>query len=148
MSASLNAEIRSFFSRFEQASNDGDSEGLGELFCDAFMNLDPNSATPVPREVLLATLPAREKLFGSIGIQGADLETVAETPLDADHVLVETTWRTRFAGTAPSQDPLTLHSTFLLHREDGRWRIAVYLNHQDIVAVIRERSAAPDGTRG
>lgn len=140
MSPSLNSEVRSFFARFEQASNDGDSEALGALFCDVFMNLDPNSAVPVPRDALVATLPAREKLFGSIGVQGADLEKVAETPLDEDHVLVETTWRTRFAETVPAQDPLTLHSTFLLHREDGRWRIAVYLNHQDIMAVIRERS--------
>jgi hypothetical protein len=147
VSSSLNSEIRSFFSRFEQAGNDGDSEALGSLFCDTFMNLDPNSAAPVPREALLATLPVRRKLFGSIGIQGTDLETLTETPLDDHHVMVETTWRTRFTETAPSQDPLTLHSTFLLHREGGEWRIAVYLNHQDIMAIIRERSGEPHGAR-
>lgn len=134
------SDIRAFFNDFEQASDSVDKEALGELFCDVFLNLDPTSVAAVPRDVLIATLPAREKLFGSIGAASADLIDLTETPLDDLHMLVQTTWQTRFAEHAPSQDPLILSSTFLLRQEDGRWRIAAYLNHQDIVAIIRERA--------
>jgi hypothetical protein len=140
--------IQTFFRRFEKASNDLDRETLGELFCDVFLSLDPSSAAPVPRDVLLAALPARGKLFESIGVEGADLLDLVETPLDEQHILVETTWRTRFRESIQSHDPLILRSTFLLRREGADWRVAVYLNHQDIMAIIRERKGGPHGANG
>ena len=142
MSVPHQPDIRDFFARFEQAGNDLDAEALRDLFCDVFLNLDPVSAAPVPREAMLNALPMRAKLFGAIGAQGADLLELTETRLDERHVLVETSWQTRFGESAPSREPLILRSMFLLRLDGGQWRIAVYLNHQDIVQTIEQRAAA------
>jgi hypothetical protein len=147
-------DVRSFFERYQQATDSLDSAAVAESFQDFFLNLDPGSATPVSRDALIKALPGRGQLFASIGATGADLATIAESPLDEQHTLVTTTWTVRFGAAAgpgaPSGSgaavqaarPLTLRSTFLLRREaGGPWRIVVYLNHQDIVGMIRDRAA-------
>jgi hypothetical protein len=160
MPADVRPDVRSFFERYQQASDTLDTGALGESFQEVFLSLDPGAAQSVSREALLAALPARGQLFGSIGATGADLATITESPLDEQHTLVTTTWTVRFAaaeegragqgdrgavgaGARAAAEPLTLHSTFLLRREPGGpWRIAVYLNHQDVVAMIRARAPA------
>jgi hypothetical protein len=142
-------DVRSFFERYQQATDSLDSAGLAESFQDFFLNLDPGSATPVSRDALIKALPGRGQLFAAIGATGADLATIAESPLDDQHTLVKTTWTVRFGAAAgpdaaaQAPEPLTLLSTFLLRRDPGGpWRIVVYLNHQDIVGMIRDRVAA------
>ena len=105
-----------------------------------FLNLDPASATSVSREALLSALPMRENYFGSLGVDGMDLATVAETPLDAIHTLARTTWSVRFSPGVTAR-PLTVSSTFLLRHSDDGWRIVAYLNHQDVTAAIRSSTS-------
>jgi hypothetical protein len=148
MPAAVRPDVRSFFERFQQASDSLDTEVLEEVFHDFFLSLDPGSAHSVSRDALLAALPARGQLFASIGASGADLATIAESPLDDQHTLVSTTWAVRFESGEGERrpEPLTLLSTFLLRRDaGGQWRIVVYLNHQDIVGMIRDRAAMPSG---
>ncbi len=74
-------------------------------------------------------------MFASIGARGMALTDATETPLDDLHTLVRTTWTVEFED--PRADrPLTMSSSFLLRQEPDGWRIAVYLNHQDVAAVI------------
>jgi hypothetical protein len=152
MPAAVRPDVRSFFERFQQASDSLDTEVLEEVFHDFFLSLDPGSAHSVSRDALLAALPARGQLFASIGASGADLATIAESPLDDRHTLVSTTWAVRFESSGESgpgarrPEPLTLLSTFLLRRDaGGQWRIVVYLNHQDIAGMIRDRAAMASG---
>jgi hypothetical protein len=152
MRAAVRPDVRSFFERFQQASDSLDTDVFGEVFHDFFLSLDPGSAHSVSRDALLAALPARGQLLASIGASGADLATIAESPLDDQHTLVSTTWAVRFEAVGESgpgerrPEPLTLLSTFLLRRDaGGPWRIVVYLNHQDIAGMIRDRAAMPSG---
>jgi hypothetical protein len=145
-------DVRSFFERYQRATDSLDTDGLQEVFHDFFLSLDPGSAYSVSRDALLKALPARGQLFASIGASGADLATIAESPLDDRHTLVSTTWAVRFSAggepgpAEPRAEPLTLLSTFLLRRDaDGQWRIVMYLNHQDIVGMIRDRAAMQSG---
>jgi hypothetical protein len=136
MPSSPRSDIRAFFATFGQAGDTLDRQALTACFNDVFLNLDPASAAAVSREALLGALPARATYFGSLGVDGMDLDTVAETPLDAIHTLARTTWSVRFSPGVTAR-PLTVSSTFLLrHGEDG-WRIVVYLDHQDVTAAIR-----------
>jgi hypothetical protein len=41
-----------------------------------------------------------------------------------------------------SRDPIFLLSTFILRREDGTWRIVLYLNHQDLNKLFSELAPA------
>jgi hypothetical protein len=141
MSSSARPDVSAFFERYGQAGNALDIEVLSECFFDTFLNLDPSVATPVKREALMAALPMRERMFGSVGAEGLDLTALSETPLDEKHTLVRTTWAVRFAPDSHAR-PLNLDATFLLRRADGGdWRIVVYLNHHDVQATIREHSS-------
>lgn len=141
MTSTARPDVSAFLQRYGQAGNTQDVRVLSECFFDTFLNLDPAAATPVKREMLIAALPMREKLFGSIGAEGLDLTVLSETPLDEMHTLVRTTWSVRFAA-GSSARPLNLDATFMLRRAaGGDWRIVMYLNHHDVQATIREHHA-------
>jgi len=131
-------EIRDFVTAFAAAS-DRDPAASAALFCDDFLSLDPTSVRPVTAQQLAATLPRRVEMFASIGAQGTELVEFSEQPIDDQHTLLRTAWRVRFADA--HAEPLTLRSSYLLHRDENGWRIAVYLNHADIVAVIQDRQS-------
>lgn len=145
MTAAVRPDVRDFFERYARAGDTLDTDALNDCFGETFLNLDPTTAVPVSREALIRALPMRDRLFASIGAQGLDLTSLAETPLDELHTLVESVWSARFGPDAANAEPLTLTAAFLLRRDGDRWRIVVYLNHHDVGAVIRERERANQG---
>jgi hypothetical protein len=132
---SVEAEIADFFARFADASASEDWARYGELFLATFMNLDTNGAGPVARDDLIAFLPQRKGIFARAGATGTRLVSLEVRALDDRHAIAETTWSIDYdAGRAPA-DPALLHSTFLLRLED-QWRIAVYLNHNNLLELL------------
>lgn len=136
---SVRPDVRDFFRRYQRAADELDSEALASLFSGVFMSLDVNSATAVSPQALLAALPRRRQLFEAIGSDGLELADISEMPLDDLHTLVRTSWRVRMRDRA-LRDPLFLLSTFVLRREDGGWRIVLYLNHQDMNKLFSDLS--------
>jgi len=136
---SIRPDVRDFFRRYQRAADELDSEALASLFSGVFMSLDVNSATAVSPQALLAALPRRRQLFEAIGSDGLELADISEMPLDDLHTLVRTSWRVRMRDRA-LRDPLFLLSTFVLRREDGGWRIVLYLNHQDMNKLFSDLS--------
>jgi hypothetical protein len=134
-------DVRDFFRRYQQAADELDSEVLASLFSGVFMSLDVNSATALSPQALLAALPRRRQLFEGIGSDGLELADISEMPLDDLHTLVRTSWRLRMRDRA-LRDPVFLLSTFILRREGGGWRIAVYLNHQDLNRLFSDLARA------
>ena len=128
---SVRPDVRAFFRRYERAAEDLDSEALTSLFCAVFMSLDASSATTLSPQALLAALPRRKQLFEAIGSDGLELADISELPLDDLHTLVRTSWNLRMRN-QPPRDPVCLRSTFILRKDDGAWRIVLYLNHQDM----------------
>jgi hypothetical protein len=139
--APVRPEVRDFFRRYERAAEDLDSEALASLFCAEFMSLDAGSATTLSPQALLAALPRRKQLFEAIGSDGLELADMTELPLDDLHTLVRTSWKLRMR-TEPPGDPVCLRSTFLLRKDGQAWRIALYLNHQDMAELFRELAPA------
>jgi len=136
---SVRPDVRDFFRRYQRAADELDSEALASLFSSVFMSLDVNSATALSPQALLAALPRRRQLFEAIGSDGLELADISEMPLDDLHTLVRTSWRVRMRDRA-LRDPLFLLSTFVLRREDGGWRIVLYLNHQDMNKLFSDLS--------
>jgi len=134
-------DVHDFFQRYQSAGEQLDSEALAGFFSGVFLSLDPNSATAVSPQALLAALPRRRQLFQAIGSDGLELADISEMPLDDLHTLVRTSWRLRMRSQAP-RDPIFLLSTFILRREDGAWRIVLYLNHQDLSKLFSELAPA------
>lgn len=139
--ASVRPDVRAFFQRFDRASHDLDSEALISSFAEVFLSLDASSAVAVSPQALLAALPRRRQLFEAIGSDGLELADISEMPLDDLHTLVRTSWHLRMRDQGP-RDPMFLHSTFILRRDDGAWRIVLYLNHQDMNKLFSELAPA------
>jgi hypothetical protein len=136
-----------FLEQFSAAGKSLDAEAQRDCWAEIFLSLDPNRALPVERAAMLAALPRRRELFESIGATSSDLIDAEEMPLDERHTIVRTTWRWRLEDAAESEDELVLQSTFLLRREETGWTIVVYLNHQDVGALIAERCAKTGGVK-
>jgi hypothetical protein len=139
-------DVRAFFQRFERAGQDLDIKALTNLFGDVSLSLDASSATAVSRQALLAALPRRKQLFETIGSDGMELVDISEMPLDDLHTLVRTCWNLRMRNRAP-RDPTCLRSTFILRKDDGAWRIVLYLNHQDMNKLFKELAPERDQPR-
>ena len=134
-------DILAFLQRYDRAAHDLDTDALISSFGDVFLSLDASSAVAVSPQALLAALPRRRQLFEAIGSDGLELADISEMPLDDRHTLVRTSWRLRMRGQAP-RDPMFLHSTFILRKDDLAWRIVLYLNHQDMNKLFSELALA------
>jgi hypothetical protein len=139
-------DVRAFFRRYERAAADLDSEALTSSFWDVFLSLDASSAAVVSPQALLAALPRRKQLFEAIGSDGLELTDISEMPLDDLHTLVRTSWHLRMRNEA-LRDPVYLLSTFILRKDDGAWRIVLYLNHQDMTKLFSGHAPASSVTR-
>jgi len=141
--SSVRPDVLAFFEHYQHAGQDGDDGALTRCFCDVFMTLDPNSATALSPQALVAALPRRKALFRAIGSDGLELADITEMPLDDAHTLVRSSWTLRMDIKSPRHD-ITLLSTFVLHKQNGAWRIALYLNHQDMHTVFGDLAQARD----
>jgi hypothetical protein len=136
-------DVLEFFDRYQRGADTADPDVVRDCFAETFLNLDPSSAGPVPRDALIRALSGRAQLFGSIGVEALELTELTEQPLDELHTLVTTTWSARFAPDNADAEPLVLPSRFLLRRQGRSWQIVVYLNSTDLAAVFAARSGRP-----
>jgi hypothetical protein len=134
-------DVLDFFDRYQRGTDANDPDVVRESFAETFLNLDPRTAGPVPREALIRALGGRAQLFGSIGVAALELTELSELPLDDLHTLVTTTWTARFSADAADPEPLVLPSRFLLRRHEESWQIVVYLNSTDLTAVFAARTS-------
>src|SRR3954451_4813353 len=141
MPISARPDVLEFFDRYQRGADTSDPEVVRDCFAETFLNLDPRSAGPVPREALIQALPGRAGLFATIGVQALELTELTERPLDELHTLVATSWSARFSADVPDPEPLELPSQFLLRRNGDSWQIVVYLNSTDLATVFAERAA-------
>src|SRR3954462_12666441 len=104
MPISARPDVLEFFDRYQRGADTSDPEVVRDCFAETFLNLDPRSAGPVPREALIQALPRppraaprgprprapprRAGLFASIGVQALELTELTERPLDELHTLV------------------------------------------------------------
>jgi hypothetical protein len=136
-------EVEIFLNQFEANSNIGNAEEAVKQFADVFMAADPGGAKAVPSSVLMMAIPQRKKLFESVGGSVTTLASVEQTALDDRYVLLRTEWLVKFDQ---GVEELTLRSTFLVHRSDDGLKIVLYLSHQDLMSVLREKGVLQDKT--
>jgi hypothetical protein len=135
-------EIVDFFTTFGNASDSLDTDALTACFAETFMAADPSGAQPVPRAAFLFVLPKRKALFAAAGIATVSLTGLEHRSLDESYVLAHTTWTAERDGSQAGQDPVTLLSSFILHRTGDGLRIVFYLNHKNLDDVLAPDSGA------
>ena len=136
-------EVTDFFTTFANASDTLDTDALAVCFAETFMAADPSGTQPVPRAAFLSVLPKRKALFTAAGIANVFLTDLEQRDLDDAYVLARTTWTAERDGSRTREDPVTLLSTFILHRTTDGLRIVFYLNHKNLDEVL---SAGRDAT--
>src|SRR3954454_5498441 len=118
MPISARPDVLEFFDRYQRGADTSDPEVVRDCFAETFLNLDPRSAGPVPREALIQALPGRAQLFATIGVEALELTELSERPLDELHTMVTTTWTARFSADAADAEPLVRPSQFLLRQHE------------------------------
>jgi hypothetical protein len=132
--------IYRFFQLYAQKSSEDDIPALVSQFADPFVSADPHGTHCVRVADFAAVLPKRKLLFDQLGARPAVLVSLVETQLDARYVLAKTTWRFDFAGANLKEARQVLaDSTFLIDTGKQEFKIVMYMAHQDIMQVLRDR---------
>jgi len=138
----INSEtaIGRFFQLFAQKSTEESIPAQVSLFADPFISADPNGTRCVRLDDFAAALPKRKMLFDRLGCKPAVLVSLAETRLDARYILAKTTWRFDFARANPEEaEHVLAESTYLVDTGNEEFKIVMYMAHQDIMQVLRDR---------
>src|ERR1700722_345434 len=134
-----------FFQLYAQKSSEDDIPALVSQFTDPFISADPHGTHCVRVEDFAAALPRRKFLFDRLGCKPAVLTSLHETQLDARYVLAKTTWGFEFAReNSRESEEVLADSTFLIDTGAEEFKIVMYMAHQDIMQVLRDRGILRD----
>ena len=130
-----------FMQTFARNSAEGNGAELVAQFADSFLYAGPAGNKWVRAGDFALALPKRKQVFEQAGHRSTELIDAQEFWLGERYVLVRTRWR--FAFELPPSAPYTLdtESSFLVDAGAEPFRILVYVAHQDIVEMMRERRA-------
>ena len=65
--------------------------------------------------------------------------SLKQTQMDDRYVMAKTTWRLDFARGSNEMVKVLVNSTYLLDTSASDFKIVLYLTHQDIMQVLRDR---------
>jgi hypothetical protein len=137
MSDNTAQQVQSFFEMFAAKNAAGDVDELLQLFAPTVMIAGPNGTQVLPSNVMAAAIRSRRQRLDSLNVPNATIAGCEATVLGDRYTLARTKWR--FDLSRLHTDPVTLSSAFLLEHTGADTRIILYLNHHDIMTVLRER---------
>ena len=105
---------------------------------EVFLAAGPQGAQCVRAEDFALVLPKRKQLFDKLGCTSTALVSLHETALDDRYALAKTKWRMIFHQPSGNQEVL-VDSTYLLNIERPDPKILLYLAHQDIMQLLKDR---------
>jgi hypothetical protein len=131
--------LRPFFERFQMLNARADVETLIELYASNVMVAGPAGPTIITAAHLLGAISKRKQLLDDAGHRETSLVGFEESPLTPRYSLVRTEWRWVFDQGSGQQTTVTLPSTFVVDRSGDVPHILVYILHDDVTAVLRQR---------
>jgi len=131
--------VRRFFENYVRANESGDMAKTAAQFAEEFLAAGPQGAKCVKAADFAVALPKRKELFQRLGSRATTLVALEEQALDARYALVKTRWRMEFEREGRAKEDVFVESTSLVDCGVEPFRIVLYLAHQDIMAVLRER---------
>ncbi len=128
-----------FIRSFEHNSSSGNASEAGKQFAEQFLVVSPHGAQCVRSVDFAAALPKRKELFDGLGRQSSELIGLKEVRLDQRYVLARTRWRFIFEAPGEKQEAVEVESTFMIDTGVEPFQIIVYLAHQDIMEILKQR---------
>jgi hypothetical protein len=110
-------------------------------FADTFMAAGPQGAQCVKASDFVLALPKRKQLFKNFGCHSMQLVSVDPHSLGERYCMAHTRWKMNFAEGDQSTDAVFVNSTFIVETTEQRFRIVLYLAHQDVMAILKQRGA-------
>ena len=131
--------VRPFLEQFGRLCTEGSIPELTAIFAETFLAADPGGSRPVTASDFALALPRRRQMFDQLGCTSTELISTEETPLDSRYVLARTRWRMEFSSATADRKEIFVDSSYLVDACSEPQRILVYLAHQDLMTVLRER---------
>jgi len=136
--------VEDFFRLFIQNTDQGDVPTQVAQFAATFLAAGPQGTSCVRREDFAAVVPKRKQMFESLGLRSTVFAGIECDVLDARYSLARTQWKMLFdCGTQAAQE-IVVRSTFLVDTGVRPFQILLYLAHQDIMAILKERGIMKD----
>ncbi len=134
----LNAEIRSFFNRYERANAEFDVQKIAACYADVFMFGGPAGVQPVKKDDFVKVLPRRKEFFRSAGLVSSTVTSLEISNLDSRYSLTKAVWTMGIERSGI--EPITSEnsSTYILSATDNRFEIIFQIDHQDLAKKIQE----------
>jgi hypothetical protein len=130
--------VRAFFEDYEKGSNTPDPELIASQYGDSFMFAGPQGVQAVRKEDFLNALRNRDGFFKAVGLTSSRIQSLDETRLDDNYVLVKASWEMQFEK-APEQPVVAeIAATYLLYQQGSSLRIVLQLDHQDLVKKVQD----------
>jgi hypothetical protein len=115
---------------------------ISSLYSDRFIFAGPRGVQVIRREDLRGALPRRQEFFRMVGLTSSKVQSLEETLLDENYIMVRACWSMRFE-TAPGQPVVKTAATYILHRRGDLLRIVFQLDHQDLMKTVQDLGLAP-----
>ena len=131
--------LTTFFKDYERASNSCDTDRLLAQFTETFTVTTPQGPQLVCAEDFARILPRRSALFNSLGCRAVTLHSLQVTSYNNHFALVDTTWKFHFELSDNRTDEFNVNSTFMVYINRNDPKIFLYVPHQDIMEILRER---------
>ncbi|HEX3891671.1 MAG TPA: hypothetical protein VHW46_03785 [Terracidiphilus sp.] len=131
--------VEDFLRRFEHNNSQSDFSAAVAQFADTFVAAGPQGAQCVKASDFALALPKRKQLFESFGCDSMQLVSVDAQELGGHYAMAYTRWKLKFTEAEMSSPDLFVDSTFVVDTRAERFRIVLYLAHQDVMALLKER---------
>jgi hypothetical protein len=138
----VSTSLEAFLRGFELHNNTSDFTSAVSQFADTFMAAGPQGAQCVRASDFALVLPKRKQLFESLGCHSMQLISVDAHALGDRYAMAHTRWKVNLAGSDPAEEDMVVASTFVVDTDQQPFRIVLYLAHQDILAMLKERASA------
>jgi len=139
--------VRKFFEDYERSIDASNQENGLELiasrYSDSFMFAGPKGAQAVKKEDFLKALPKRQSFFKTIGRTSSTIQSLEETRLDDNYVMVKAYWNMRFEKEAGQSVVAEISATYILFQEESSLRIVFQLDHQDLMQRAHDLGLLP-----
>lgn len=131
--------VASFFQKFAASSNSKDTPSEISHFADVFVAAGPSGSAVVKVEDFAKGLPKRRQLLEASGHVHTSLKSFDVTASTDRHVVVNNTWEMDFATQTHGQVTIPVSATFTIDMAADTPKLLVYLAHQDILQILRDR---------
>ena len=135
--------VRKFFDDYERGSNESDSEVVASQYSDSFMFANLQGVQAVKKDDFLKVLPKREGFFKTVGLTSLKIQSLEETRLDGNYVLVKVYWNMHFEKDLEPPIVDEISATYVLYQQEDVLRIVFQLDHQDLMKRVQDLGLLP-----